>query len=94
MLVIGQTAVGVEERSNMEKNRLCELLGIGYPIIQAPMNWVSGAELAAAVSNAGGLGTLGPNTGATTITSDVMLTGERLRSQIKKVKSLPKSLLR
>lgn len=72
----------------MEKNRLCELLGIRYPIIQAPMNWVSGADLAAAVSNAGGLGTLGPNAGAKTITSDVALTGERLRSQIRKVKSL------
>jgi len=72
----------------MEKNRLCELLGIRYPIIQAPMNWVSGAELVAAVSNGGGLGTLGPNAGSKTITQDVTLTGERLRSQIKKVKSL------
>ena len=74
----------------MEKSRLCELLGIRYPIIQAPMNWVSGADLAAAVSNAGGLGTLGPNAGAKTITADVALTGERLRGQIKKVKSLTK----
>ena len=72
----------------MEKNRLCELLGIRYPIVQAPMNWVSGADLAAAVSNAGGLGTLGPNAGAKTITPDVALTGERLRGQIRKVKSL------
>ncbi len=39
----------------MGKNRICELLGIMYPIIQAPMNWVSGAALVAAVSNAGGL---------------------------------------
>ena len=37
----------------MGKNRICELLGIMYPIIQAPMNWVSGADLVAAVSNAG-----------------------------------------
>ena len=29
----------------MAKNRICELLGIRYPIIQAPMNWVSGAEI-------------------------------------------------
>jgi len=72
----------------MAKNRSCELLGIRYPIIQAPMNWVSGADLAAAVSRAGGLGTLGPNAGADTITQDVALTGERLRSQIRKVKSL------
>lgn len=72
----------------MTNNRICELLGIQYPIIQAPMNWVSGADLVAAVSNAGALGTLGPNAGSDTITEDVDLTGERLRAQIKKVKSL------
>jgi len=72
----------------MKGNRLCDLLGIKYPIIQAPMNWITGADLAAAVSNAGGLGTLGPNAGATAITADVTETGERLRNQIRKVKSL------
>ena len=72
----------------MKDNTLCRLLGIEYPIIQAPMNWITGADLAAAVSNAGGLGTLGPNAGATTITTDVTETGERLRNQIRKVKSL------
>lgn len=72
----------------MAKNGLCDLLNIRYPIIQAPMNWVSGADLVAAVSNAGGLGTIGPNAGARTITSDVVLTGERLRGQIRKVKTL------
>jgi enoyl-[acyl-carrier protein] reductase II len=72
----------------MGKNRICELLGIRYPIIQAPMNWVSGADLVAAVSNAGGMGTLGPNAGSEDITLDVDLTGERMRTQIKKVKSL------
>lgn len=40
-------------------NRVCELLGIRYPIIQAGMVWCSGWELASAVSNAGGLGVLG-----------------------------------
>ena len=75
----------------MVKNRIGELVGIRYPIIQAPMNWVSGADLVAAVSNAGGLGTLGPNTGANAITTDVELTGERLRDQIKKVRSLTRS---
>lgn len=64
------------------------MVGIRYPIIQAPMNWVSGAALAAAVSNAGGLGTLGPNAGADAITEDVELTGERLREQIRKVRGL------
>ncbi|HCT64241.1 MAG TPA: enoyl-[acyl-carrier-protein] reductase FabK [Lachnospiraceae bacterium] len=40
----------------MSKNRVCELLGIEYPIFQGGMAWVSEANLAAAVSNAGGLG--------------------------------------
>jgi enoyl-[acyl-carrier protein] reductase II len=75
----------------MARSRICGMVGIRYPIIQAPMNWVSGAALAAAVSNAGGLGTLGPNAGADSITADVELTGERLREQIKKVKSLTKN---
>lgn len=38
------------------KTRITELLGIHYPIIQAGMSYVSFAQLAAAVSNAGGLG--------------------------------------
>ncbi len=75
----------------MGRNRICELLDIKYPIIQAPMNWVSGADLVAAVSNAGGLGTLGPNSGAKDITSDVELTGERMRDQIRKVRSLTRA---
>ncbi len=37
-------------------SELCELLGIRYPIIQGGMAWVATAELAAAVSEAGGLG--------------------------------------
>lgn len=40
------------------KTRITELLGIRYPIIQGGMQWVGTAELAAAVSNAGGLGVL------------------------------------
>lgn len=38
--------------------RITELLGIEYPIVQGGMMWVGRAELAAAVSNAGGLGIL------------------------------------
>jgi enoyl-[acyl-carrier protein] reductase II len=75
----------------MGQNRICELLGIQYPIIQAPMNWVSGADLVAAVSEAGGLGTLGPNSGAKKITPDVELTGERMRDQIRKVRGLTRA---
>ncbi|TGD71335.1 nitronate monooxygenase [Mangrovimicrobium sediminis] len=40
------------------KTRFSELLGIEYPIVQGGMMWVGRAELAAAVSNAGGLGIL------------------------------------
>lgn len=40
------------------KTRITELLGIRYPIIQGGMQWVGRAELASAVSNAGGLGIL------------------------------------
>src|SRR5665213_2936826 len=40
------------------KTRVTELLGIRYPIVQGGMQWIGTAELAAAVSNAGGLGIL------------------------------------
>lgn len=43
----------------IEKNRIVELFNIQYPIIQAGMIWCSGWQLAAAVSNAGGLGVIG-----------------------------------
>jgi enoyl-[acyl-carrier protein] reductase II len=41
------------------QNRITNLFGIQYPIIQAGMIWCSGWELASAVSNAGGLGIIG-----------------------------------
>lgn len=41
------------------KNRVTELFGIEYPIVQAGMIWCSGWQLASAVSNAGGLGIIG-----------------------------------
>ena len=43
----------------MADNRVCSLLNIQYPIIQAGMIWCSGWELASSVSNAGGLGIIG-----------------------------------
>ena len=71
-----------------KNNRVCQLLSIKYPVLQAPMSWITDAELAAAVSNAGGLGIIGPNSGSSGVTSDVVETGERLRQQIRKAKSL------
>ena len=43
----------------MIRTALCDLLGISHPIIQGGMAWVATWELAAAVSNAGGLGVIG-----------------------------------
>ncbi|NJB83848.1 NAD(P)H-dependent flavin oxidoreductase [Wenyingzhuangia aestuarii] len=43
----------------MQNNRITELFGIEYSIIQGGMVWVSGYKLASAVSNAGGLGLIG-----------------------------------
>jgi NAD(P)H-dependent flavin oxidoreductase YrpB (nitropropane dioxygenase family) len=44
------------------RTRLCDLLGVTYPIIQTGMGWVSGARLTAATSAAGGFGILGAAT--------------------------------
>ncbi|MFM6964870.1 MAG: NAD(P)H-dependent flavin oxidoreductase, partial [Sphingomonadales bacterium] len=41
------------------RNKICSLFNIQYPLIQGGMIWCAGWELAAAVSNAGGLGLLG-----------------------------------
>ena len=38
------------------KSRICDMIGIEYPIIQGGMAWVANPALASAVSNAGGLG--------------------------------------
>ena len=46
-------------KTDMKNNRICELFGIDKPIVQGGMVWCSGWRLAAAVSNAGGLGLLG-----------------------------------
>lgn len=45
------------------KNRMTDLLGVEYPIIQAPMGWIARAQLASAVSNAGGLGIIETSSG-------------------------------
>lgn len=62
----------------MIKSPLCELLGIEYPVIQGGMAWVANANLAAAVSNAGGLGLI----------AAMNSNGEQLREQIVRAKSL------
>ena len=64
------------------RTRITELLGIRYPIVQASMAWITDAALAAAVSEAGGLGTIGPNAGSRSVSRDIAETGKRLRAQI------------
>ena len=61
------------------KTPICERLGIEHPVFQAGMGWVALAELAAAVSEAGGLGVIGAGTN--------MLPGELLE-QIRRVRTL------
>ncbi len=62
------------------KTRITELLGTEYPIIQGGMAWVAEYHLAAAVSEAGGLGIIGAASAP----------AEVVREQIRKVKELTK----
>nr|WP_145408643.1 nitronate monooxygenase [Paenibacillus xylanexedens] len=52
------------------------------------MSWITSAELAAAVSNAGGMGTLGPHAGQHSEPLNAEEVGERLRKEIVKTKKL------
>lgn len=62
----------------MRNSKLSRLLNIDYPILQGGMAWVATAELAAAVSNAGGLGLIGAG----------QMTPDSLRAEIRKAKAL------
>ncbi|MDF2545739.1 MAG: fabK [Anaerosolibacter sp.] len=62
----------------MIQSRICSLLDIQYPIIQGGMAWVATAELAAAVSNAGGLGIIAAGNAPAAI----------IKNEIEKVKKL------
>ncbi|MFI3229964.1 MAG: enoyl-[acyl-carrier-protein] reductase FabK [bacterium] len=65
--------------NNFKKSsELCSLLGIKYPIFQGAMAWISEAELASGVSNAGGLGIIAGGNAPPDI----------IREQIRKAKSL------
>jgi len=52
------------------KNRVTEITGTRYPIIQAPMSWIARAQLASAVSNAGGLGIIETGSGELDVIRD------------------------
>ncbi len=60
------------------KNRVTDILGTQYPIIQGGMAWVADAYLAAAVSNGGGLGLIAAGS----------MNGELLRNEIRLAKTL------
>lgn len=62
----------------MIKSPVCQKIGIKYPVFQGGMAWIADAELAAAVSNAGGLG----------IISAMNAGGDYLREQIRLAKTL------
>ena len=62
----------------MFKSPFCEMAGIEYPIIQGGMAWIADSSLAAAVSNAGGLGLIGAGKAPV----------EWVRAEIRKTKEL------
>ena len=62
----------------MFQTRITELLGIRYPILQGGMAWVAESTLAAAVSNAGGLGIIAGGSAP----------AELIREEIRKAKAL------
>lgn len=62
----------------MIKSRICDMLGIQYPVFQGGMAWIADASLAAAVSNAGGLGLI----------SSVNAGTEVVRNEVRKCKEL------
>jgi len=64
-----------------KENKLTQLLGIKYPVIQGGMAGISEATLVSAVSNAGGLGTLGSG----------LMPAQWLKDQIKKTRELTKN---
>ncbi len=61
-----------------KNNKLCQLLNIKYPVLQGGMAWIATAELAAAVSQAGGLGIIGAG----------HMPPDALREEIRKLKKL------
>ena len=59
-------------------NRITQMLGVDYPIVQAPMGWIARAQLASAVSNAGGMGIIETSSGEL----------DQIRAEIMKMRDL------
>jgi enoyl-[acyl-carrier protein] reductase II len=60
------------------QNRITAILGVEYPIVQAPMGWIARAQLASAVSNAGGMGIIETSSGRL----------DEIRVEIKKMREM------
>lgn len=60
------------------KNRVTDMLGVETPIVQAPMGWIARSQLAAAVSNAGGMGIIETSSGELDV----------IKEEIKKMRTL------
>ena len=68
----------------MRRTRVCDLLDIAFPILQGGMLWIASAELASAVSNAGGLGVISPLAGM----EKQGQPAKNFRGQLSKIKQL------
>src|SRR5277367_194520 len=68
----------IVQELGMIETRITELLGIEFPIVQAPMGWIARAQLASAVSNAGGLGIIETSSGRL----------DEVREEVKKMRAL------
>jgi enoyl-[acyl-carrier protein] reductase II len=62
----------------MIRTRITDMLGVRFPIVQAPMGWIARAQLASAVSNAGGLGIIETSSGEL----------DAVREEVKKMRAL------
>ncbi|ABR74887.1 nitronate monooxygenase [Actinobacillus succinogenes] len=69
-------------------NRITDILGIKFPLVQGPMSWMTDAKFVAAVSNAGGLGILGPNAGLQKAPKTTESLLDTFRTEIRKTKAL------
>lgn len=71
-----------------ENNSVAQILGVKYPLIQAPMSWITDARLVAAVSNSGGLGVLGPHAGQSPEVRGQDAVLHTVREEIRKTQTL------
>lgn len=72
--------------TDTQKKNVAKILGVEYAVVQAPMAYIAGYRLAAAVSSAGGLGVLGPNAGY--VEGEQITTRDRLLRELHRVREL------